>query len=375
MALVDVAVGTLNAEGLVGAGERRAGVGSEEGDGAGLLERETKAGSVGVLEEDNGLAGDLADKLGVVAADVTVLGGGGLRGLLAVVETDVVVSNDVADDHIVEAGLGEAAVVDAGSEDVLSPVVARAVVETGIGGAVGGRLRVDIGEDEAEETEFLLEELADKGVVLAREGVVDTGHAAHDGHHTGLDTVGKGPGVELVDGLVVGVGGVDVGGGGGDTGGSVGLLLVEKEVAATGNDTGRVHAGDGLTHGDTGEVGVGTESLGGSSAVRGAAERAGLGSVDEVVAHAVELVTDGLELLLDELTVPAHGQGVGHAEARDVELVVDAGNTILVVQGSPGGVASDTLSGDDGNLGGGIESRDKGLGLLVGIVETAEGDC
>jgi hypothetical protein len=205
---------------------------------------------------------------------------------------------------------------------------------------------------------------------------------------TRLDTVSKRPQVQLPGGLVIDIRRVAVGAG------AVGLLLVEQEVSAHGNNAGRVHAGGGTAHGNTVEVRLGGETLRQTTTVHDATLGAGHGAGNEVVAAGVELVANGTELVLVAGAVPRHcntssqkiivllseqvlwgvgkahtGQGGRHGEARHVKVHVDAHGTVLGNKGGPrrAVAGSNIASRDDGDLLGIGHGRDQGLGLLVGL--------
>lgn len=121
MALVGRSARSLNAKGLVGAGHGRASVSTKDADGPGAVQGETAAVGDVVFQEDQRRRADLADEGRVVGADVAVVGRASFVGLLAVVEADEVVSNDVADRHVVETGLGEGAIADSGVQNIRGP--------------------------------------------------------------------------------------------------------------------------------------------------------------------------------------------------------------------------------------------------------------
>ena len=80
---------------------------TENGDGARTLERQSSASSVVILEQDERVSSDLADQLGVVSANIAVLGSGCDFWLFAIIKTSKEISHYVADSHIIETGLGE----------------------------------------------------------------------------------------------------------------------------------------------------------------------------------------------------------------------------------------------------------------------------
>lgn len=70
-------------------------------------------------------------------------------------------------------------------------------------------------------------------------------------------------------------------------------------------------------------------------------------TVDEIVPHEVELATRRPSLILKMLTIPSHRQSIAHWETRNVVLVVDTSKPILVLERSPGEVATIDVSASD----------------------------
>jgi hypothetical protein len=76
------------------------------------------------------------------------------------------------------------------------------------------------------------------------------------------------------------------------------------------------------------------------------------------------------------LTIPCHRQSITHRETRNVVLVVDTSKPVLVLERSPGKVATvDVSASDQRNLLGSGELRSECLRFLVSILIDSEVDC
>lgn len=76
------------------------------------------------------------------------------------------------------------------------------------------------------------------------------------------------------------------------------------------------------------------------------------------------------------LTVPSHRQSVAHRETRNVILVVDTSKTVLVLERSPGEVATiDVSTSNQGDLLGNGELRSERFRFLVSILIDSKVDC
>ena len=99
-------------------------------------------------------------------------------------------------------------------------------------------------------------------------------------------------------------------------------------------------------------------------------------TIDEVVSHEVKLTPGRLSFIFDMLTTPRHCESVAHGEAGNVILVVDASESILVLECRPGEVATINIStGNEGNLLSSSELRSKRFRLLISVLIDAEVDC
>lgn len=99
-------------------------------------------------------------------------------------------------------------------------------------------------------------------------------------------------------------------------------------------------------------------------------------TVDQVISHEVELATRRFGLILHVLAVPCHRQSVAHWEAGDVILVVDTSESVLVLERSPGEVATiDVSTSNQRDLLGNGELRSERFRFLVSILIDSKVDC
>ena len=297
------------------------GGGADEGDLRGLLQREDAA----VLEQHDAVAGHGADVLLVVALHVGLDVDGGVPRVLA----DEVPRREDALGHVVEARLGHLVSADGVVQGRSPEDVAAVEVATGHGHvhAVDGRrvgrvLRIPVGHDVARETELVFQDAIEDLVVLARPRAVNLVVRAHDGGDVGVDGVGKGPEVQLVEGAVVDVAAHGL---------AVALLLVGDVVLDGRLDAPGLDRLDGDGCGDALEIGVGAEAFPVTPTVGVLAQRSGGRSEEDVDAATLGLGRDVCAALADELNVPRRGglyprrEGVcPRAEANAERAVLEA---------------------------------------------------
>src|SRR5690242_8859052 len=85
------------------------------------------------------------------------------------------------------------------------------------------------------------------------------------------------------------------------------LLLVRNVVLCGGLDTGILVTSDGLLHGDTREVGIGSKAFPITASIGGTTERSGNGTERNVSALGPELLTHSVSTLMEQFPVPGSG--------------------------------------------------------------------
>ena len=208
---------------------------TEDSDRLGCLEGKNV---VLVLEEDSSGSAVLADVLTVVLADVPGGGTGKVPVALPSVDrregvqpssgrvngrevdvlTEPVVWSHLADDHVVDSGFRDSAVVhhrgDVAAEvrtdtvggSVVTETTGHVHVKTTLDGGNTGVDRTPIGHNVALKSELGLQDSVLGLGVLASIRAVESLVGAHERGSTGLDRIGEGPKVKLVQGSVVHVG-------------------------------------------------------------------------------------------------------------------------------------------------------------------------
>lgn len=209
-------------------------------------------------------------------------------------------------------------------------------VKTAVDGSNTGVGGTPIRHDIALETKLVSQDTVEDLGVLAGVRAVEALVGAHEAGGLCVSSVGKGPQVELVHGSVVHVSGesllVDLGDVAVlDEGGvSHNLLLVADEVLGGGLDTGVLVTGDGLLHGDTGQIGVGGETLPVTARVGGTSKRTGDRAEKDVSALGLELLSHGKTSLVEEVLV--EGGSGGNTSGEDTGVIGNSNGERTIVE-------------------------------------------
>ncbi|KAI3483603.1 hypothetical protein L1887_53519 [Cichorium endivia] len=307
---------------VVGSLVQRAGVGANHSHAAWLVERKSIAA---VLEQHGTCAGDLAGDLVVVGRSVNMLVGGrvllveevevGLRVSLVLAEQEPTGKN--ARGHVVQTRGCDRTVVDSSSK-VAAPeraflktaaehVTRHGHVETGVGRSDTGVLGTPVGHDVAGELQLGLETVVEQLRVLAGPRVVDEVVRAHDRSCTRLDTAEERMQVDLALSARVEVGAALV---------SEVLLLIVDVVLECGLHAGILCAKDRVVGALAVQVRVSTEAFP-VTATKGGTCDVHHGSQPDVGTLGLELFTESMRTLVEEVAIEGCGGGDGIGERGD----------------------------------------------------------
>jgi hypothetical protein len=97
----------------------------------------------------------------------------------------------------------------------------------------------------------------------------------------------------------------------------------------SGLDTGILVAADGLLHGDTGQVGVGSETLPVAARIGRASEGTSDRTEDNMGSLGLELLAHGIPTLVQDISIPGRCDGDTSREDRGIVGYTDGQGTVL----------------------------------------------
>jgi hypothetical protein len=158
-------IASVDVQGSVGTDIAGSGVSSEDADRRLVLEGQCV---IRVLEENDRVGSVTASESAVVSTNVDM----GCRldvVRVAFILAELEVSHEVSDDHVVQASLGKAAVVQGGGHRRITPQARRAIVHASVGRVDVTLLATNICVNNTGEADFHLQVLSEGGLALALE--------------------------------------------------------------------------------------------------------------------------------------------------------------------------------------------------------------